>query len=202
MLAATADDVIVPSYEALVASFDELDRGLDALCASPSPGALDAAREAWRTVCGGLAAHRAGGVGPAMERRLASPSPSLARGAVAELLGGHRPGRRGRRRRGRRGGEGHRRPRDRALRRGLRRAGHPGRARRCEYVSSVTRSPGRPSDEVLGDWTGGYRDEFVAGIDGDPQASLDMLVNEVIFRLTEIDDQGLRDMGEAARPTS
>ena len=35
-------------------------------------------------------------------------------------------------------------------------------------------------------------------MDGDPQASLDALANEVIFRVTEIDDQGLRALTEAA----
>jgi predicted lipoprotein len=53
---------------------------------------------------------------------------------------------------------------------------------------------------VLDDWRDGHRDDFVAGIDGDRQMSLDELVNELIFRVTEIDEQGLRDMVEASAP--
>ena len=34
-------------------------------------------------------------------------------------------------------------------------------------------------------------------MDGDPQSSVDAIVNEVIFRVTEIDDQGLRALVEA-----
>ena len=45
---------------------------------------------------------------------------------------------------------------------------------------------------MLADWTDGYRDTFVAGMDGDPQSSVDAIVNEVIFRVTDTDDQGLR----------
>ena len=95
-------------------------------------------------------------------------------------------------------GEGHRRARDRPVRRRVRGAGHPRGARRCEYLTSVTALARAAAAEVLDDWTGGYRDEFVAGMDGDPQASLDALANEVIFRVTEIDDQGLRALTEAA----
>ena len=54
--------------------------------------------------------------------------------------------------------------------------------------------------QVLDDWTGGYRDTFVAGMDGDPQSSVDAIVNELIFRVTEVDDQGLRALVEAASP--
>ena len=50
---------------------------------------------------------------------------------------------------------------------------------------------------MLDDWTDGYRDTFVAGMDGDPQSSVDAIVNEAIFRLTEVDDQGLRALTEA-----
>ena len=61
------------------------------------------------------------------------------------------------------------------------------------------RYPDRPEESavVLVDWTDGYRDTFVAGMDGDPQSSVDAIVNEVIFRVTDTDDQGLRALVEA-----
>ena len=47
-------------------------------------------------------------------------------------------------------------------------------------------------------WTeGGAAKQFVAGLDGGPQSSVDEIVNEVSNRLDEIDTMGLRDMTEA-----
>ena len=62
--------------------------------------------------------------------------------------------------------------------------------------------PGRTTAgaAVLADWTDGYRDTFVAGMDGDPQSSVDAIVNELIFRVTELDDQGLRALVGGDRP--
>ena len=199
MLAAAADEVIVPSYEALVAAFDALAAELDELCAEPSTEQLEAARAAWRELAVAWRHTRAGGVGPAMDRRLASAIAFAARpDAVADLLAGTDPvdeagvdaagaGVKG----------------IVALEIGLFGDGSeelatPEGARRCEYLTSVTALARTAAAEVLDDWTGGYRDEFVAGMDGDPQASLDALANEVIFRVTEIDDQGLRALTEAA----
>ena len=199
MLVAAADEVIVPAYEALVASFDELAAELDELCTAPStehsrrlatPGARLAI--AWQHT-------RAGGVGPAMDRRLASAIAfSAAADAVADLLAGTDPVDEAGVDADGRGGEGHRRPRDR---RSSARA--PTSSPPPQAPAAASTSPRSPplarggQREVLDDWTGGYRDEFVAGMDGDPQASLDALVNEVIFRVTEVDDQGLRALMEA-----
>ena len=199
MLAAAADEVIVPSYEALVAAFDDARRRSSTrLCTEPSTEQLEAARDAWRELAVAWRHTRAGGVGPAMDRRLASAIAFAARpDAVADLLAGTDPvdeagvdatgaGVKG----------------IVALEIGLFGDGSeelatPEGSRRCEYLTSVTALARAAAAEVLDDWTGGYRDEFVAGMDGDPQASLDALANEVIFRVTEIDDQGLRALTEA-----
>ena len=37
-------------------------------------------------------------------------------------------------------------------------------------------------------------------MDGDPQSSIDAIVNEAIFRVTEVDDQGLRALTEVTDP--
>ena len=92
VLAAAADEVIVPSYEALVASFDDLTEELDRLCTEPSTDHLEAARDAWRELAVAWRHTRAGGVGPAMDRRLASAIAFAARpDAVADLLAGTDP---------------------------------------------------------------------------------------------------------------
>ena len=70
VLAAIADDVIIPSYEALVADLDGLGASLDALCQAPSRGrARRRARDAGATPTWRGRAPAPTGVGPAMERR-------------------------------------------------------------------------------------------------------------------------------------
>jgi len=199
VLVASADDVIVPSYEALVTSFDELSSALDELCAAPSPEALETARDAWREVAIAWRHTRAGGVGPAMTRRLAATIAFAARpAAVEELLAGSDPVTEAAVDADGAGVKG-----IVALEIGLFGDGSDelaaaAGARRCEYLTSVTALGRAASADVLADWADGYRDELIEGMDGDPQASLDALVNEVIFRLTETDDQGLRALTEAA----
>jgi len=198
LLAAVADEVIVPAYEDLDAAFDGLTASLDQLCASPDAAALEAARGAWRDVETAWEQTRAGGVGPAMERRLAASVGFVGRaGAVDELLAGEAP------------------VEVEALRdagaavkgisalevalfgEGSDELATAAGGRRCTYLQSVTELGAEAAGEVLSDWQGGYRDDFVEGMDGDPQASLDLLVNELIFRATEVDDQGLRALVEA-----
>jgi uncharacterized protein len=198
VLETLADEVIVPSYEALVAALEQLEADTDALCAAPSIATLDTARAAWRDVSTAWRGTRASGIGPARDRRLAASIGFLARDdAVRALLAGSDPV-------------------DEA---GLASAGAavkgisameiglfgegsgrlavPGDPRRCTYVASVSRFTTAAATAVRDDWTSGYRDTFVEGIDGDLQMSVDAIVNEMIFRVTETDDQGLRALVEA-----
>ena len=140
------------------------------------PTPLEAARDAWREVGRRLAAHP-------RRRRRARPwigasrprSPSAARpDAIDDLVAGTDPvdaaaldaaGA------GVKGIVG--RSRSACSATGPRTSPTPDGARRCEYLASVTALARAAAAEVLDDWTGGYRDEFVAGMDGDPQASLD-----------------------------
>ena len=154
VLVAAADEVIVPSYEALVASFDALATELDELCTAPSTEQLEAARQAWREVAIAWRHTRAGGVGPAMDRRLASAiafSGPARRGRRPPRR--HRSGRRGRRRRDGRRREGHRRARDRALRGGFRGARHA--RRRPPLRVPHVRDRARPGGRAPRSWTTG-----------------------------------------------
>ena len=155
---------------------------------SPSAAALDAARERGASVADGLARPPApAGVGPAMDRRLAAAVGFVARPADDRRAAGrHRPCRRRRARRaGRRRSRGSRRSRSASSARGPT-PWPTGRSSPLRVPGLGDRSsPLRQSAEVLDDWTDGYRDTFVAGMDGDPQSSVDAIVNEVIFRVTE-----------------
>lgn len=198
VLEALADDVIIPSYEALAGALEQLEADVEALCATPSAEALEATRASWRATAAAWRDTRASGVGPAMDRRLAASIGFLARAAaVDDLLTGSEPV-------------------DPA---GLEAAGaavkglsalelglfgtgsdalaDPGDPRRCAYIQSVSGLASDQAAAVLADWTDGYRDTFVEGMDGDAQSSVDAIVNEVMFRVTEVDDQGLRDLVEA-----
>ena len=155
MLAAAADEVIVPSYEALVAVVRRPHRGRSTCCApSRRPDQLEAARDAWRDAGGRLAAHprrrRRPGDGPTarVSHRLRGPA---RRGRRPPRR--HRPRRRGRGRRRGAGGEGHRGAGDRPLRRRVRGAGHARRSPplRVPHVGDRA-SPGRPPPRS---WTTG-----------------------------------------------
>jgi predicted lipoprotein len=201
VLATLADEVIVPSYDALVASLDSLGDDLDALCRAPSAAALEAARAGWRDVATAWRATRASGVGPAMDHRFTAAVGFLARAdAIDELLAGTAPvdvaglDAAGAAVKG-----------ISALEIGLFGPGSepladPGDPRRCTYLASVAALATEAATDVRDAWTGGYRDTFVAGMDGDPQSSVDALVNELIFRVSELDDQGLRALVEASSP--
>ena len=198
VLASLADGVIVPSYEALVDGFDSLDASLETLCGTPSTPALEAARGAWVEVSLAWRRTRAGGVGPAMDRRLMGAVGFLARPAsVDALLASGDPvdpaalAEEGAAVRG-----------ISAIEVALFADGadvlaRPDGGGRCEYARSATQLSGEATADVLADWTGGYRDTFVEGMDGTEQSSVDAVVNEVVFRLQEIDDQGLRALVEA-----
>jgi hypothetical protein len=213
LLDTLAGGVIVPAYTDLVDALDGLTTALDDLCARPSPAALDAARTAWDDAAGAWQRTRPVAVGPAMDRRLMSAVAYPVRpDDVAEVLAGTGPvtpetladsG---------------------ASARGLATVelllfepdvadaqlpAGPADGRRCAYASAAATLAGEASQEVLDDWTGGggaggageaYAEQFVAGIDGDPQKSLSALVNEVAHALQTIDDQGLRGIAVAEGP--
>ena len=201
VLEAVADEVIIPSSGALVASLEQLGDDIDALCAAPSANALATARTSWQGVASAWRATRPSGVGPAMDRRLAAAIGFQARDeSIDELLAGADPVDPGRLDAAGAAVKG-----ISALEIGLFGAGSdtladPGDPRRCEYLASAAELAESATAEVLADWTDGYRDTFVAGMDGEPQSSIDALVNELIFRITEADDQGLRALVEADGP--
>lgn len=199
-LVAAADERIVASYESLSLALDDLGTVVDDLCTTPSNASIETVRSEWRSTVVAWQRTRAGGVGPATEQRLKSDVGFEARpGAVTDLLAGEEPvdpasltemG---------------------ATVRGLYAmeialfgdgadalASDDG-ARRCDYLAAVTGGSLDATDEVLAAWNDGYRDTFVAGADGDPQLSVSELVNELTFRVQELDTRGLRDF--AAAPT-
>jgi predicted lipoprotein len=199
-LTATANEVIIPSYRALVANLEALDRSLAALCTTPSADGLTAVQAQWRDVDEAFQGTRAGGVGPAIERRLMVSVAFRARPDEVEALVT---------------GTG---PLD-PVTLGVAGAGvhgiyavevavfGPGSAalttaegaRRCTFARSATQLATTASQQVLDDWTG--PDDvatFARGMDGDRQSSVSALVNEVTFRLQQVDDQGLRGITEAS----
>jgi predicted lipoprotein len=205
VLRALGDDVIVPSYAGLVESLDGLTAALDTLCATPSAANLDAARATWREAAMAWPATRAGGVGPAMDRRLMGAVGYKARPqTVTTLLEGSDPL------------DPESLEQTGAAARGLSAlelllfdngAGEltaPGEAgaRRCEYARSASTLSGQAVQEVLDDWQGSsgdepYADTLVSGVDGGPQSSVSALVNEVAHTLQTLDDKGLRQIAAA-----
>ncbi len=200
VLESLADGVIIPAYEDLVLALDQLTGDVDAFCDAPDPDKLDQARDGWRAVATAWRHTRAMGVGPAMDRRLNATIGFLARSdSIEQLIAGSDPV-------------------DAA---GIRDAGaavkgisalevvlfgdvpttgaDTGLDRRCDYVASVTELALDNVTQVLADWNDGHRATFVAGMDGGAQSSIDAVVNEAIFRVSEVDDQGLRALTEADR---
>lgn len=207
VLTSIADGVILPSYEALTVNLTALDSSLATLCQSPTADALATSRARWRDTELAWESTRAAGVGPAIQQRAMGAIAFRARADKVEailtgggpvdstslselgadvrgiyaieiaLFGG--------------GGE----ALDTA-------AGH----RRCTYASSVADLAITASQAVLEAWADGtdggaaYRDTFIAGMDGKPTASLASVVNEMAFRLQQIDDQGVRAFAAAATP--
>lgn len=203
----TADEALVPSYEALSRALGDFGALVDEACADPSSGSVlsteqvDPLRDEWRALVVAWQRTRAGGVGPAMDRRLNPAVGYVARpAAIDELLDGKEP----------------------VDVDGLR--DQPATVqgiyameialfgdaaddltsatseRACTYLGSVTTLASAAADQVLDDWTEGYRDQFVSGIDGDPQASMAAVVNEMTFRAQELDTKGLRDFAAADSP--
>lgn len=199
VLARLGDSAIAPAYGRLGTSLDDLAASVDALCTTPSDAALDAARSAWREAIGSWQATRAGGVGPAMEARLMSDVAFAARApSVEDLVAGDDPvtldavAERGAAVRGLYAlevalfGEG-----SEAL------ATAEG-ARRCTYASSLATLAAQAAAPVVAAWVGGDAvGELAAGLDGGPTSSVSQLVNEVSFRLTELDQRTLHDLAAA-----
>jgi predicted lipoprotein len=194
-----ADDVIVPSYEQLSTDLAALSTATDTLCATPSAANLEAAQGAWRDAVTGWQTTRAFGVGPALDDRLMSDVGFAARATVIEdLLESGDPVDQGAL-----ADEG-------AAARGIYAAeialfGEGSEtlaaaegARRCEYTASVAALASEAADAVTVQWTDGDAAEaFVAGLDGGPQSSVALMVNELSHRLEELEMMGLRDMAEA-----
>jgi predicted lipoprotein len=199
VLQGIADDVIVPSYEALGTDLDALEAATAELCATPSEANLTAAQAAWSEASMAYQQTRPAGVGPALDVRLMSDIGFAARERVISILLDS--------------GD----PVDVAA---LADEGSAARglyaaeialfgegsdtmtsadgARRCEYVASVATLMVQAADPVIEQWTSGDAGtKLVKGLDSSPQSSVDALVNEATQRLTEIDGMGLRDMAAA-----
>lgn len=198
VLTALADDVIVPAYQVLGESLDALATTTADLCATPSPAALEAARDAWRDATVAWQRTRGFGVGPALDERLMSDVGFAARERVVTLLlEGTDPV------------DEASVAEEGAAARGLYAAEillfgegsdalATGDPRRCEYAASVAALAAEAAQPIVDAWVDGEaRTAFVEGLDGGPQSSVDALVNEVSHRLDELDLMQLRDMAEA-----
>ena len=199
VLQGLADDVIVPSYTALGSSLQTLEDATAALCASPSKEALSQARTAWANAEQSYQQTRPVAVGPAEEARLMSDIGFAARATVIDdLLASGDPvdanalADEGSAARGIYASE------IALFGEGSDALTTPEGARRCEYAASVATLSSQAAEPVVKAWTDGEATkQFVAGLDGGPQSSVDELVNTVTQRLNEIDAMGLRDMAEA-----
>jgi hypothetical protein len=194
-----ADDVIVPSYQDLSSSLAALSTTTQALCTSPSPKSLTSAQAAWSSAELAYQRTRAAGIGPAIDDRLMSDVAFAARQTVIDdLLESTEPV-----------------DRDAVADEGAAARGiyaseialfgegsdtltSTAGARRCEYAASVASLASEAADAVTVQWTDGDATEtFVSGLDGGPQSTVALLVNEVSHRLEELDTMGLRDMTTA-----
>lgn len=201
VLEGLADDVIVPSYEALGSTLAELDAATTALCGAPSEEALEAARSAWSEAVVAWQQTRATGVGPALDERLMSDVGFAARPSViGPLLEGDEPvdleamADEGAAARGLYASE------EALFGDGSEALTGAAGGRRCEYAASVATLMVADAQPVIDAWTDGDApDRLVAGLDGGPQSSVDALVNEGTHRLEEIDGMGLRDLAAADR---
>lgn len=202
VVTAIADGVIIPSYEALVTNLMALDATLGSLCTTPTAAAVDPARALWRDAELAWQSTRATGVGPAIEERaMTSIAFRVAPDKVADLLAGDAPvdstslSQLGSDVRGLYGVE------VALFADGADTLATPAGLRRCTYASSAIDLAVTAARAVLDRWTateGGYRDTFIGGMDGKPISSVEALVNEIAFRLQQIDDQGLRALAAAA----
>lgn len=201
VLAHLADEVIVPSYESLAFALEDLGASVDALCDDPSTTSLTRAQQHWRNATIAWQQTRAAGVGPAMDRRLTAAIGFEARpDSIEDLLDGDQPLDEGTVEAAGAATQGISAIEIALFGDGSDALASPDGARRCQYLSATTALAVEAAQEVVTDWTEGYRDTFVEGVDGDPMSSVSALVNEVSFRVTEVDDQGLRALVEAERP--
>lgn len=199
VLQGLADDVIVPSYVQLSDALTMLATKTDELCASPSEDALAAAQDAWSGADTSYQRTRPAGVGPALDDRLMSDVAFAARqGVVDDLLAGTDPvdqaavADEGSAARGIFASE------IALFGEGSDTLTSAEGARRCEYAASVAALASEAADAVTVQWTEGDAvEQFVAGLDGGPQSSVALVVNEVIQRITELEGMGLLDMTEA-----
>jgi predicted lipoprotein len=207
VLTAVADDVIIPGYDHLSQELGTLAVAIGELCTSSDQATLDGVRQAWHTAQVAWGGTRAAMVGPAADRRLMSNVGAKARASSIEsLVGGDEPvdaaalADAGTTVRGIFAVEvALFAPGSSALLHDPIVASLPG-ARRCEYARSVTQLAKQAVDQVLDDWTGDT-DERSSFIEGG-QDSVTDLVNDVNFRLQEIDDQGLHDLVGVTDPAA
>ena len=197
VIAALADEVIVPGYNHLVESLELLRVAVDDLCAAPSAAALATARREWKDADVAFRLTRAGGIGPASDRRLnaalgffAGPEGIEALLASADPVDAVSVAAAGGGLRGLSALE------TALFANPVETLTTPAGSRRCEYAASVASIAGEDAAEVLADWTDGYRNHFVRSMD--PHAAVGLLVNELSHRLEELDDQTLRVMSGAA----
>lgn len=199
VLKGLADDVIVPSYVALSGSLDALSAATDALCATPSAATLAAAQKAWKGADLAYQRTRAAGVGPAIDDRLMSDVAFAARQTVIDdLLESGDPvdetalADEGSAARGIYASE------IALFGEGSDALTGAADARRCEYAASVAGLSQAATDAVTKQWTDGTAvEDFVDGLDGGPESTVALVVNEVSHRLEELDTMGLRDMASA-----
>lgn len=199
VLQGLADDVIVPSYAELGTALADLAADAQALCDEPSQAALDQARTTWSEAVTAYQRTRPTGVGPALDVRLMSDVGFAARQTVVDdLLASGDP-------------VDHDAVADEgSAARGLYAveialfgegsdslASAEG-ARRCQYAASVAAVANEAAQPVVQQWSSGEAvDAFVKGLDGGPESSVALVVNEVTQRLTELEGMGLLDMTKA-----
>ncbi|HWJ97973.1 MAG TPA: imelysin family protein [Acidimicrobiales bacterium] len=199
VLQGLAQDVIVPSYVGLSAALDKLAVDSKALCVAPSQEALTKAQDDWRAADVAWQKTRAAGVGPALDDRLMSDVGFAARQTVVDDL--------------LESGD----PVDPAS---IAEEGSAARGifaseillfgdgsdtlttadalQRCEYAASVAANAKEAAGAVTKQWVDGdAKQRFVAGLDGGPESSVALVVNEVTHRLDELDTMALRDMAAA-----
>jgi predicted lipoprotein len=186
------------SYADLVVALDDLGIAVEELCGGggATAAALAGAQEAWRSAAVAYDRTRPGAVGPAMERRLMSAVRFPARpDAIDELLDGTEAltpealDDQGAAVRGLGAAE------VALFADGAASLGTPAGARRCEYLTSVTELAAVAAREVSDDWSTHEGEGFPSM--GDDADEVSELLNEVINRVRELDEKGLRDLAAA-----
>ncbi|NLD75435.1 MAG: hypothetical protein GX643_02090 [Acidimicrobiales bacterium] len=195
ILAAVADDLIVPGYDDLSSSLDVFAESVSSLCSSPGDSELAAARDAWRPAIAAWETTTAFGIGPAMEHRLMSAVAFAARpAAIDRVLAGDR------------GVDPESVRIEGAAVHGLIAAEHvlftevadvlvtPGGGRTCEYLHSVAVLAADAAGSVAEEWGGAARRAFVESTGSGAEDSLPLLLNAVTHRVKAVDERSLRDI--------